>query len=39
MKKYNESIDYFNKSIELYPKFHMAYYNMANVYKDMKKLD
>lgn len=34
MKKYNESIKFFNQSIEINPNFHMAYYNMANVYKE-----
>ena len=32
-KKYEESIKAFQKAIELYPQFHMAYYNLANVYK------
>ena len=35
MKKYDQSIEYFNKAIIVNPKLDMLYYNMANVYKDM----
>lgn len=39
MKKYTESIEFFNKSIALNPNFHMAFYNMANVYKEKGEIE
>ena len=33
MKKYNESIEFFNKAITVNPRLDMLYYNLANVYK------
>jgi pentatricopeptide repeat protein len=39
MRKYDESIEYFNKGIKINPKLDMLYYNMANVYKEIGKIE
>lgn len=39
MNQNEKSIEVFHKSISINPNSHMAYYNMANVYKSMNKLD
>lgn len=39
MKQNQKAIDLFLKSLAINPNSHMAYYNMANVYKAMNKIE